>query len=378
MLNVNRERYVVSQIVFVLVFTFCFGAITLPHNLDFTYIILILKPDGTFQADVTCDLDAIALGVSPGADSYQVVKRLESLPKSEFDRRVDRAREYVSNRVAISFDGKAVRSLPLFPEYGHEFYAGASPIPTILGLTARFTGNIPKGVSELTVEVDRGFPPVYLTVMNQALDVTEHQVLARGAVSDPFPLGIHAERTKTSVALQYLYLGISHIIPKGLDHILFVLGLFLLSLTFKSLLLQITAFTVAHTLTLALTSMGIFRLPPDFVEPLIALSIAYVAIENIVTSELKPWRPVLVFLFGLLHGMGFAGVLGELGIPENHFLLALFSFNAGVEVGQLLVVTAAALAIGWFRNAPWFRSRITVPLSVAIGIMGLYWFWDRL
>ena len=119
MLNVNRERYVVSQIVFVLVFTFCFGAITLPHNLDFTYIILILKPDGTFQADVTCDLDAIALGVSPGADSYQVVKRLESLPKSEFDRRVDRAREYVSNRVAISFDGKAVRSLPLFPEYGH-------------------------------------------------------------------------------------------------------------------------------------------------------------------------------------------------------------------------------------------------------------------
>ena len=110
----------------------------------------------------------------------------------------------------------------------------------------------------------------------------------------------------------------------------------------------------------------------------IALSIAYVAIENLVTRELKPWRPLVVFLFGLLHGMGFAGVLGELGIPERQFFAALVSFNLGVEAGQLSVLTAAFLTMGWFRGKPWYRARVTIPLSLGIAAMGLYWAATRL
>ena len=183
---------------------------------------------------------------------------------------------------------------------------------------------------------------------------------------------------KLAVAWRYLHLGFWHIIPEGLDHILFVGGLFLLSAKLKPLLLQVTAFTVAHTVTLALSTYGAVRLSPSIVEPPIALSIAYVATENLFTRELTPWRPAVVFLFGLLHGLVFAGVLGELGIPEPDFLVALLSFNVGVKAGQLAVLVLAFVTVGWFRNKPWYRARVTVPMSLIVAIIGLYWAWERL
>ena len=112
-----------------------------------------------------------------------------------------------------------------------------------------------------------------------------------------------------------------------------------------------TAFTVAHSITLGLSIYGVVALPPRVVEPLIALSIAYVAIENLITRELHAWRIGVVFLFGLLHGLGFAGVLRELGLPRGEFLTALLSFNVGVELGQLSVIAAAALVTRAVREA---------------------------
>ena len=148
--------------------------------------------------------------------------------------------------------------------------------------------------------------------------------------------------TSSEVARQYFGLGYTHILPLGLDHILFVVGIFLLSARWRSVLLQVSTFTVAHSITLGLTMYGIVSLPARVVEPMIALSIAYVAIENLVTSDLKPWRLALVFSFGLLHGMGFAGVLRELGLPRAQFLTALLTFNAGVEA-----VASARQRFGW-------------------------------
>jgi hypothetical protein len=159
-------------------------------------------------------------------------------------------------------------------------------------------------------------------------------------------------------------LGFTHILPKGLDHILFVLGLYLLSTKWKPLLVQVTSFTIAHSITLGLSMYGVVSLPPSIVEPLIALSIAYVAIENVVTSELHAWRPVVVFGFGLLHGMGFAGVLQEIGMPRSEFVTALISFNVGVELGQLAVITLAFALTGiWLRGKPWYRRGFVVPAS---------------
>jgi hypothetical protein len=140
----------------------------------------------------------------------------------------------------------------------------------------------------------------------------------------------------------------------------------------------VTAFTIAHTITLALTIYGLVSLSPRIVEPLIALSIVYVAVENVVTPELRPWRIALVFAFGLLHGMGFAGVLSQLGLPRSEFLTALLCFNAGVELGQLTVIAAAFVLIGLpFRCKPWYRRRVVIPVSLAIAAIGLFWFVQR-
>jgi HupE/UreJ protein len=184
--------------------------------------------------------------------------------------------------------------------------------------------------------------------------------------------------TRREIARQYLWLGYTHILPKGVDHILFVIGLFLLSARIKPLLLQVTAFTIAHSITLGLSMYGVVSLSSRIVEPLIALSIAYVAIENIVTRELKPWRVALVFMFGLLHGMGFAGVLRELGLPRGEFLTALLTFNAGVELGQLTILAASFAAVGAFMKRQWYRRAIVIPASCAIAAVGIYWTITRL
>jgi HupE / UreJ protein len=160
---------------------------------------------------------------------------------------------------------------------------------------------------------------------------------------------------------------------------LFVLGIYLLSGRARSVLWQVSAFTVAHSITLGLSMYGFVSAPPRIVEPLIALSIAYVAIENVFLAELKAWRVALVFAFGLLHGMGFAGALKELGLPRSEFLTALLTFNIGVEAGQLAVIGAAFLAVGWlWSERAWYRSRIVVPASAMIACVAVYWTIERL
>jgi len=176
----------------------------------------------------------------------------------------------------------------------------------------------------------------------------------------------------------YLIIGFQHILPKGTDHILFVLGLFLASTRFRPLLIQVTTFTVAHTVTLALAILGFIAVPGAVVEPLIALSIAFVAIENVFFDKMTPWRPVVVFGFGLLHGLGFAGVLTEIGMPQGQFITGLISFNVGVEFGQLSVIMAAWLILHHFYGKPWFRQRVAIPASIAIAVVGLFWTAERI
>ncbi|MDQ3021544.1 MAG: HupE/UreJ family protein [Bacteroidota bacterium] len=177
----------------------------------------------------------------------------------------------------------------------------------------------------------------------------------------------------------YLQLGFTHILPYGIDHILFVLGLFLLSPKLKPLLWQISAFTIAHSITLSLAMFNIVNIPSSIVEPIIALSIVFIAVENIVSKDLKPWRIAIIFLFGLIHGLGFAGVLKELGLPQNQFVNALICFNIGVELGQIAVVLIAYFAVGlWFQSKKWYRDRIVIPGSLIIAAIASYWTIQRI
>ena len=185
--------------------------------------------------------------------------------------------------------------------------------------------------------------------------------------------------SKTDAAILYLQLGFKHIVPLGFDHILFVLSLFLLSPKLKPVLWQATAFTVAHSLTLGLAMFKVITPSPAIVEPIIALSIMYVALENIFSPSLKKSRIGIVFLFGLVHGMGFANALGSLGLPQNAYITSLIMFNVGVELGQLVVILAAFFLFGkWFGNKPYYRKAIVIPLSILITIMAGYWTVERL
>ena len=153
--------------------------------------------------------------------------------------------------------------------------------------------------------------------------------------------GALQKRSAWGELASYVPVGFDHIIPKGLDHILFVLGLFFLTLRISALLWQISAFTLAHTVTLAAGAMGWVTISGSVVEPLIAASIVLVAVENIFSQNLHRWRPALIFGFGLLHGLGFASVLQEFGLPDEQFIAALIGFNIGVEIGQLTVIACA-------------------------------------
>jgi len=182
----------------------------------------------------------------------------------------------------------------------------------------------------------------------------------------------------TDVVWYYLRLGFQHIIPAGIDHILFVVGLCLLSTNIKTILWQATAFTVAHSITLALSMKNLIVAPSAVVEPIIALSIVFVAIENMLLTELKPWRILIVFLFGLIHGMGFASALNEIGLPAGKFYTSIIAFNVGVELGQIAVIAALfSILIIPLRNKVWYRTRIVYTLSTCIALVASYWTIER-
>ena len=350
---------------------------SLAHPLTFTATTLTLRADGTFEADLVYDLDALALAAPIDTDDAELVAALESLAPDDFETRVARLRRLFERRVRIRFDGEPVPFAVSFPDHG-TLRATAAEISTVLGLTARLAGAIPEGAATVGFFASRAFGEVHLTIVDAARAIEVRSVLEAGARSDPLDLtGPVTPPGRVEVAGRYLRLGFVHIVPEGLDHILFVLGLFLLSARLRPLVWQVTAFTAAHAATLTLAALGIVALSPRLVEPLIALSVAYVAIENVVTDRLTRWRPAVVFGFGLLHGLGFAGVLSELGLPAHERLLALVTFNAGIELGQLAVIAAAAGSFGWFRSKPWYRRRLAVPVSAGIALVGLTWAVER-
>lgn len=199
------------------------------------------------------------------------------------------------------------------------------------------------------------------------------------------PLWAHAvineleKMSRGNAALLYLQMGYKHILPLGFDHILFVLSLFLLSPRLKYIIWQSTAFTIAHSVTLALAMYHVVEIPSRIVEPLIALSIMYVALENIFSPNLKTSRIGVVFLFGLVHGLGFAGALSGMGLPKQAYLLSLVMFNAGVELGQLTIILLAFLLLGkWFWQKSYYRPAIAIPLSAIIAAIAGYWTIQRI
>jgi hypothetical protein len=347
------------------------------HNFTLTDVDLELHDDGTYTVDVVCDLDALALGAPSTADSAALAAEIEALDPDAREELTERLLVLLKRRLRVRFDGQPDAFDVSFPERQQPPPEGVPP--AALGLVARLSGRVPDGAREVTFFASRAFPPVRLTVTRSGKAAGSAEMLEPGGESWPIPLvGPRPTASFTQTVHRYLVLGVTHILPWGLDHVLFVLGLALLSPRLGPLLAQVTAFTVAHTLTLALSSYGVVALSPRVVEPLIALSIVYVGVENVVSPRLRPSRIALVFAFGLLHGLGFAGVLGELGLPEGQRLTALLAFNVGVELGQLAVIAMAIVVLRIWARLGGRREAVVKPASIAIAAMGLFWFVQRL
>ena len=347
------------------------------HRLRPAIVTVSFTSDGSVEANLQLNLEALLAGIGPEhEDTSQAPQAAEydalrELPPEQLRERLEAFIPTFTRGIELRFDDRVVEpavAAVAIPPVGD---TGVERLTTI-GLTA----SIPPGSSTFTWRYAPEFGESALRLAGPDGTVLRAEWLTTGKTSAAFPLDLALveARSRADVFRDYTVLGFTHILPKGLDHILFVLGIFLLACRWRPLLYQVTAFTLAHSITLALSLYGLVSLPASVVEPLIALSIVYVGVENIVTKELKPWRVWVVFAFGLLHGLGFAGVLTELGLPPGETLTALIAFNVGVELGQLTVIGLAFLAVGlWFRDRPWYRARVVIPGSLLIAAVGGWW-----
>jgi hypothetical protein len=388
----SRMRYLACLLIAVCLWAYPAAA----HPNGSSKIDLILTADSV-QASVDVKPDDIIFVAQVGdVFSFTEPQRLEASDKIAY---------YMETHVDLKFDGRSVPVRVLqYRKKGNipgRKMDSADFVDTTVGL--RFGYRIPAGAKKLTIgnkmfaelEVQ---PLCHVRIFYQGKEIRHkflglddgltlplaqdslESMLAAAQQPAPAPGQVAPPRAQPeeSVVGRFLWLGFTHILPEGTDHILFVLGLFFFSTFFRPLLFQITAFTIAHSITLGLSLFGVFSLPSHVVEPLIALSIAVVAIENIFFRKLRPSRFLIVFGFGLIHGLGFAGVLKSLGLPEGQFLKVLVSFNLGVEAGQLTVVAIAAAFTAWMWKKPWYFKRVVIPVSAVIATVGLFWFVQRI
>ena len=370
---------VFAGLVFALALLIAAAAPLRAHEIRPAIVDLVFAGDGAVRLEMSLILEAALAEIgaghgdtddSPNAERYDQLRLLDEAGlAAEFERFKARFLE----GVRLTSDGTAIPlevvKLDLDP-------VGDTDFARLSRLT--LAGPLPAGASEVVFSFDPAFGPSVIRVPDDQGGHSYSAYLDSGA-SEPIPVEGGLTVSAGDVFLDYIGIGFSHIVPKGLDHILFVVGLFLLSPRLKPLLVQITSFTVAHSVTLALAMLGLISLPASIVEPLIAASIVFIALENLATNRLSPWRPFVVFGFGLLHGLGFAGVLTEIGLSPAHFASGLIAFNLGVEAGQLAVVAACYALFGaWFSDRSWYRTRVTMPMSLAIAAIAAWWFVERI
>ena len=375
----------------VALFTFMSGA--LAHEIRPAIADATLSEE-RIELQITLNAETLVAGIdlegledTDNAPEAALYDELRALPDAEFAKRLEAAWGQLQSGVIVDADGETVlldlNSVKVIAQDDLEL-----PRDSVIQLS----GALPNNNSDVKIGWVAANGPIIVRQSGGGDDAYAG-FLDKGALSEPLPRVGAATESGWAVFVRYIAVGFDHIIPKGLDHILFVLGLFFLSMKMRPLITQVTVFTVAHTITLALASLQIVTISASIVEPLIALSIVYVAVENIFAKGIKWWRPVIIFGFGLLHGLGFASVLGEFGLAPGRFVAGLIGFNIGVEVGQLAVIGIAALVL-WLcvraahmadlddeemrvRDPDIMFRAVSICGSILIAIIGAYWAFER-
>ena len=317
---------------------------------------------------VLSEIDASIYVDTNNSPQSQKYDELRAFSVQEIEKLVSKNKSKFINKIQINSEGEIIplllNKVEMFDEANDEM-----PRDTILYLNFDL-----KDPSSFTIQFDKKIGPV---VIRQFEDLSKESVLFTSYLQPAEKSPLLSRQSQSSVGktiIEYLILGIEHIVPKGLDHILFIIGIFFYAIKFKPLLLQVTMFTLAHSITLILASFNLIFIPAVIVEPLIALSISYVAIENIFQRRLVVPRYVIIFIFGLIHGLGFAFVLGDIGLNTSQLVISLISFNLGVEVAQIAIIILASIIFILPSRQSWYRAFLQIPISVIISVIGLYWF----
>jgi hydrogenase/urease accessory protein HupE len=282
----------------------------------------------------------------------------------------ERIRALVAERLIVRAGGA-----PLAPEW-----RGAEPIVerAALRITLRYPLVSPAGIVRVSGAALFAYDPKHQTFIN----IYEGQQLFQQAILDSEPRTIEyfsgTRQGVLEVIRRFIPAGIHHILI-GPDHILFLIGLILLGGSLRKLLVIVTAFTVAHSITLTVAALGLFNPPSRMVEPAIALSIIYVGADNLLGPAGRDVRAWIAFSFGLVHGFGFASVLREMGLPPAALGWSLFAFNVGVEIGQICIVAAAASALALVRARNHrLAELVAVAGSAVVIVAGCFWFVERI
>ena len=304
---------------------------------------------------------------SPQSQKYDALRALST---EEVEKMVIENENKFTDKIKINIGDETIplslRNVDTFQEINDEF-----PRDTTLNIGFEIKAE------SFTIQFEKELGPV---VIRHFEDLSKESVLFTTYLQPAERSSLISQQTRSSAlstTIDYLVLGIEHIVPKGLDHILFIIGIFFYAIKFKPLLLQVTMFTVAHSITLILASFNLIFIPATIVEPLIALSISYVAIENIFQRRSTLLRYLIIFIFGLIHGLGFAFVLGDIGLNTSQLVLSLISFNIGVEIAQIAIIILASIIFIIPSRQSWYRAFLQIPISIIISMIGLYWFIER-
>lgn len=278
-------------------------------------------------------------------------------------------RRRLADAFVVKFDGKS-----WFPDQTN---ASVSIDPGNTELIFEARGTLGQSISEIELIC---MLPEITDPQHTNLAMIQHGERVAQAVltleKPRFKLELWGAKSLFSQFFQFTRLGVEHIFT-GYDHMLFLLALLIVSTTLIGLVKIVSSFTVAHSITLALATFGVISLPSRFIEAAIALSICYVAAENLIVKDVRK-RWILTFVFGLIHGFGFSNVLREMELPRESLATALFSFNLGVELGQVVLVALAFPAMFWVSKRNDLRPRIVLATSSMVAVFGSYWLVLRL
>lgn len=351
------------------------------------------------EAEIRVEVDPRSFEAHPEEHEYLEKSAAESVDKTALETMGQTASSFLAGRVRFLLEPIG----EVKPEFAWSFAKlGDGPLenpddPAVL--VGSWKTRMPQGLAGFRIEsitlTDPAAIPMNVVFLNHldGKQVERYAVLFPGeksflldltGLAAPLPAATEGAVGQTAdpgdlaaVFKSEVKRGFLHVLPLGLDHVLFVLGLFLMSRKWKPLIFQVTTFTLAHTITLWLASAGWVKLPPSVIEPIIAASIVFIAVENIVRRDYSHWRLLVVFVFGLIHGLGFAGVMSTRLDSTSSLVVGLLGINVGVELGQLAVIAIAFAATFWISSQENYRKFVVVPGSILIALAGIWWVVER-